>query len=136
MTTNPRTARAPVEVRLPPQKLTPAAVDPAPMGMDDRGDIVWALHHAGLDAWTPSRHQACPNLMTVEASATPGRVWLRPHFTPQFEQLELSIAAARETIQMFAWSRLHRAPEAPAYATEEEALTLWERLRQTAEARP
>lgn len=126
-----------VEVgRLPPQKLKPASAAAAPMGMDDRADIVRALQLAGLDAWTPSRHQDCPNLITVELSVAPGRVWLRPHFTPQFEQLEMAIAVACEAIHMFAWSRLHEVPGAPEYATEDEALALWERLRQAAEARP
>ena len=89
-----------------------------------------ALQSAGLEVWDVSRHQPVDaNLMTVQTSAKPGRVWLRPHFTRDFAQLELDVRAAAIAITAFARTR----PDAEAPATTSEALTLWSRLESCAE---
>lgn len=89
-----------------------------------------ALQTAGLDVWDVSRHQPADiNLMTVQTSATRGRVWLRPHFTSDFAQLELDVRDAAMAIHGFARARV----DADVPASAEEALELWSHLATYAE---
>lgn len=88
--------------------------------------LTGALIDAGIDVWTPSRSQQAPHLMTVEQSSSPGRVWLRPHYTSTFEQIEIHIETAIAVVLAFANERA----DVLAWASEAEALELWRRLRE------
>jgi hypothetical protein len=90
-----------------------------------------ALHDAGVEAWDVTQHQDCPFLMSVQDAAGPGRLWLRPHFTPRFAQVLLPTELAVATIEAFAQGRTGE-----GHATEDEALALWDRLVAAAEAIP
>lgn len=88
-----------------------------------------ALRAAGLDQWTVASHQPeMQPLMTVQPAGRPAYVWLRPHFTPQFAQAQLHIDDAIYIIELFAYQRRAALTNPDAFATTEEALTLWERL--------
>jgi hypothetical protein len=103
----------------------------APMvGAAELARLVAALRAAGLDQWTVADHQPeAQPLMTVQQAGRPGYVWLRPHFTAQFAQAQLHIDDAIGVIELFAYERRAAAADPDAFATVEEALVLWERLR-------
>jgi hypothetical protein len=101
---------------------------------DTRERILFALRAAGLDQWSVAHHQPeMPPLMTVERAGTPGVVWLRPHFTPRFAQVALPIEDAIAALYVAARARLDAGADPEAYATEDEALAAWDRVRAAAE---
>lgn len=96
--------------------------------------IVCALQTAGLDRWTVAHHQPeMQPLMTVERAGTPGVYWFRPHFTPRFAQIALPIEDAIAALYVAARARLDAGADPEAFATDDEALAAWDRLRAAAE---
>lgn len=96
--------------------------------VDSRSRITAALQAAGLDSWTCTQGQECPNLMGLEPTAHVGYVWLRPHFTPEFEQIALPVETAVAELYVAARARLDTGAHPDTFATLDEALQVWERL--------
>lgn len=100
--------------------------------IDSRSRITAALQAAGLDAWSCTAAQACPNIVGLEAAAHAGYVWLRPHFTPEFEQIALPVETAIAALYVAARARLDTGAHPDTFATLDEALQVWERVTATA----
>lgn len=95
-------------------------------GVDVRSRLTVALQDAGLDLWSAAQHKDCPYLITIELAATAGYVWLRPHFTQRFAQIALPVGDALAALERAAVARLDAGGGASVYATEDEALAVWD----------
>lgn len=103
-----------------------------PLTDNDMLLITKALQVAGLDRWTTAFHQEAAYLMTVESSGRAERVWLRPHYLSDPDQIEIDAGRAAVYIGRFASARADRyrakGDEPPRFASRDEALRLWDVL--------
>lgn len=103
--------------------------------LDELLRIESALRDCGFDSWSVCQSKENPFLVMLQSSSQPGQWWFRPCWNvgPVF-QLCLPADEACKVILEYAHERLDAGAHPDLFATEDDALELWERLNNLAES--